>query len=927
MNKWQKVIGKSAAFFLILFGSGIDDAHAYGAAIRLDDGSFSIVANYESEQIAQDSVIAACTDTANIENPENVQRCRPSAIVDTFSDEVFLYAPFADSFGRGADTEAAVYDAIDDCVVNSFLFSFLPDPYQACQEAVLGLESREITVIVDADEGTTRIHRVENILANNNPAFAPIFCGDGSVADDISSSVETLDVTQIVGDTNNDGTISLDPADGEITTIQRQLTVLILGTITVEVAGPLSYTPNCDRVDPACATGTTLQVSNNTCVADSTAMCPDGQRRDPVNNECVLQCDAHLVLQPNPDNPGNSGNENMACFPRTADLCGYWETFEANPAGVGGFCVPTTQADCEADGLILKYRFGDSSREGRECLPPIREECVFGTRFVPDDPAVAENDAAAVGRCVPIQGAQDCEEYERFDNGGCIPRSMENCMDDEVFSPRLNDDGTPANNGGVCIFAGDFLLTTSVTPDSHEYTSDFCDEDWQSRFILSNDGQNAAEVCEIPLDLGDSLQITVTVTDTMETLTLNLGGNFQFRPDENGNARVDGCLIRESAHFSGIVPCNNPRLFGEIGGFPQMPPSFVPGDRLTVAVSLMTTNIGTTNDVISAIQITHNNQEIGRVEMLTCDENEEAINGMCVCVNGFEREGGDGRNACVEIMCEANEVVDEQNMCVCQNGFDRENPDGTGACVRTGTGCGTNEVPSGSACICIPDHSRDSTGACVRDSGGDTGNRPTLPTPPTTSTGPVVVDFQRDTAKDSQVIAGAVVGGFAVFYGMSYFLGGDILYTPDFGYSVTENGYSINGGGRASFRKDGWHFYYSAKQTNRDGEFGDLRYASGGKYTGDIFTAAFSESVSGKTVNYNVSLSADISGGVWNISPVYRMRSRFHEGETTTRNSLNLQSEFRYNGWRIRSSAGFRWRQTNEFADSGKFRIDAIHRF
>ena len=38
--------------------------------------------------------------------------------------------------------------------------------------------------------------------------------------------------------------------------------------------------------------------------------------------------------------------------------------------------------------------------------------------------------------------------------------------------------------------------------------------------------------------------------------------------------------------------------------------------------------------------------------------------------------------------------------------------------------------------------------------------------------------------------------------------------SPDFGYSITESGYYANIGGRADFRKDNWHLYYFANQTN-----------------------------------------------------------------------------------------------------------------
>ena len=88
-------------------------------------------------------------------------------------------------------------------------------------------------------------------------------------------------------------------------------------------------------------------------------------------------------------------------------------------------------------------------------------------------------------------------------------------------------------------------------------------------------------------------------------------------------------------------------------------------------------------------------------------------------------------------------------------------------------------------------------------------------------------------------------GVFIVGFAASYIAGGGFpifTYSPDFGYSLTESGYSANVGGRADFRKDNWHLYYFANQTNANGDFGDFRYTSGGRYNGDLFVATFSES-------------------------------------------------------------------------------------
>ncbi|MGI9298407.1 MAG: hypothetical protein ACR2QC_11005 [Gammaproteobacteria bacterium] len=182
-------------------------------------------------------------------------------------------------------------------------------------------------------------------------------------------------------------------------------------------------------------------------------------------------------------------------------------------------------------------------------------------------------------------------------------------------------------------------------------------------------------------------------------------------------------------------------------------------------------------------------------------------------------------------------------------------------------------------------------------------------------------------ARDLAVIGlGVGVVGFMA----AYLSGGDFSlfnFAPDYGYSLTESGYAYNVGGRLNFRKDGWHLYYAAGQGTANGEFGDFRYESGGKYTADFWAAAFSETVQGETADYRFSLSADYHGGIWKVSPTYRLHSHFAEAEFETQNSLNLQGELLWNRWTISPSAGFRWESADEFGDNARFNLSAVRRF
>ena len=181
-------------------------------------------------------------------------------------------------------------------------------------------------------------------------------------------------------------------------------------------------------------------------------------------------------------------------------------------------------------------------------------------------------------------------------------------------------------------------------------------------------------------------------------------------------------------------------------------------------------------------------------------------------------------------------------------------------------------------------------------------------------------------------IFGAVGIAMAAFAIVDFFHNGRpadaFAFSPEFNYSISESDYFVRAGGKIEYAvNEKLRMQWSAGQTNTGGDFGDFRYLSKAEYKTDLFAAAFSESVAGETANYNFSLSADVDGRLVDFSPVYRLHSEYDKGEFSTRNELNLQGNFRYNGWTINPSAGFRWENTNDFAENARFQINAIHRF
>ena len=190
---------------------------------------------------------------------------------------------------------------------------------------------------------------------------------------------------------------------------------------------------------------------------------------------------------------------------------------------------------------------------------------------------------------------------------------------------------------------------------------------------------------------------------------------------------------------------------------------------------------------------------------------------------------------------------------------------------------------------------------------------------------------------DAEVAIIGAVGVAMAMYAFADFLNDGrpadaFAFSSDFGYSLTENDYFIRAGGKIEYAvNENLRMQWSAGQTNSGGDFGDFRYLSKAEYKTDLFAAEFSESVAGKTADYDFSLSADLQNGIWKISPVYRMQSEWKESDsgikTETQNELNLESVLRYNRWTIRPSAGFRWQNFGEFTENGKLQMNAVYRF
>ncbi|MGI9298443.1 MAG: hypothetical protein ACR2QC_11195 [Gammaproteobacteria bacterium] len=304
---------------------------------------------------------------------------------------------------------------------------------------------------------------------------------------------------------------------------------------------------------------------------------------------------------------------------------------------------------------------------------------------------------------------------------------------------------------------------------------------------------------------------------------------------------------------------------------------------------------------------------------------QEVNNGVCECPAG-EMENNDG-DMCVldDASCSAmiTGQVSNDGVCECPLGSGL-NPTGD-ACVLTNEICEarvSGQTVVGGVCQC-PAGQRVNTGG---DSCEEIPTQQPITSPGGSGGGGIA---ERDDGAETAAFIGG--GMLAVGLASYFFWDGNLLafsFSPDYGYSVNESGYAYNVGGRLDFRQGDFHSYYAVGQANSDGKFGDLRYESGGEYSADFWTAAFSETVQGETADWRFSLSADYEGGIWRLSPTYRLHSRLEEDEEfETQNSLNLEGILRYNRWTISPSAGFNWRRPEEFGDNARFNLSAVRRF
>ena len=172
---------------------------------------------------------------------------------------------------------------------------------------------------------------------------------------------------------------------------------------------------------------------------------------------------------------------------------------------------------------------------------------------------------------------------------------------------------------------------------------------------------------------------------------------------------------------------------------------------------------------------------------------------------------------------------------------------------------------------------------------------------------PVSVSAAARTESKVRDNAWTAFGGALAVGVLSYLLSDGSLLgysaTPDFGYSLTESGYSVNAGGRVDFRKDGWHLYWTAGQTKRQRRFRRFPLFIGRQVAGRYFRRRFfRKSIKAKRRITICRCRRITTAAFGKLSPEFAAHSVYEKGEFATTNSFRINGEMRYDDWHFSAS-------------------------
>jgi hypothetical protein len=131
-------------------------------------------------------------------------------------------------------------------------------------------------------------------------------------------------------------------------------------------------------------------------------------------------------------------------------------------------------------------------------------------------------------------------------------------------------------------------------------------------------------------------------------------------------------------------------------------------------------------------------------------------------------------------------------------------------------------------------------------------------------------------------------------------------------------------GSRLDFAKEQWRMHWTAAQTRRNGSAQDWRYGTGVNWTGEVFSAGFTNQVQGLDSDAELSFAARHEFNIWTLESSYVSDWAFTELNTTWANRLELGARIDYNQWLITPRAELSWRPDVTESKDLRFRIEFL---
>ena len=147
---------------------------------------------------------------------------------------------------------------------------------------------------------------------------------------------------------------------------------------------------------------------------------------------------------------------------------------------------------------------------------------------------------------------------------------------------------------------------------------------------------------------------------------------------------------------------------------------------------------------------------------------------------------------------------------------------------------------------------------------------------------------------------------------------GAISWTPSYAFNNNNGNISYSVGSRWSAAADNWRFYWQTAHGNADG---GLDYGSGMHYNSGIFSAKFDSIGNSETADWDLSLSAQKTSGLWHVGGGYNFGLQLSaEDETDTQNHVNIAARYSLDKWLLSATA-------NTDGDTTAAKVNYSYRF